>query len=316
MANFTYEIKKDIISRAFPSDGEKKALLTAFFKTSASLSYDFALKLFGFEVITESEDCAEFVLNIIEELFSCSLTSTVKEDRLSGKNKIRFELKGERAEELLISLNFLKEEAGDKLLVMETDEKYFTDPVLRKAFITGAFLGGGSCTVPSKSTKTGFHLQFYLSDSSLAEDLSEMLVEEDILPKTIEHGVSHVVYVNSKEAISDFLSYVGAFNALNKLDKIVDKRDSANKANRINNCSSGNKARTAAAAAVQLKQICEIDSLVGIESLSEELSSLAKARLNRPEASLKEIADELGLTKSSVSRRMKKLTEIYETLTK
>lgn len=316
MANFTYEIKRDIISRSFPTDGEKRALLAAFFKTSASLSYDFDLKLFGFEVITESEDCAEYVLNTIEGLFSCSLTSTVKEDRLSGKNKIRFELKGERAEELLISLNFLKEEAGSKSLVMETDERYFTDPALRKAFITGAFLGGGSCTVPSKNTKTGFHLQFYLSDSTLSDDLAEMLVAEDILPKTIVHGINHVVYVNSKEAISDFLSYVGATGALNKLDKIVDRRDSANKANRINNCSSGNRARTAAAASAQYRQISEIDALVGISSLTEDLSSVAMARLNNPEASLKELADITGLTKSSISRRMKKLNEIYDSLTK
>jgi len=316
MANFTYEIKKDIISLSLPTKGEKRALLSAFFRTSASLSYDFLSKLFGFEVITESEECAEYILNLIEEEFSCSPTSTVNEDRLSGKNKFRFELKGEKAEELLFSLGFLKEEEGSKLLVSEIGEEYFLDSLLRKAFVSGAFLGSGSCTTPNSYAKTGYHLQFYLSGSTLADGLSEMLVEEDILPKKIEHNGSYVVYVNSKEAISDFLSYIGAQGALKQLDKIVDRRDASNKVNRINNCTAGNKARTASAAALQVQYITEIDSLIGIDSLREDLLVVARARMEYPEASLQELADLTRLTKSCVSRRMKKITEIYESLEK
>lgn len=316
MTNFTFEIKKDIVSRRFSTDGEKKALLFAFFRTSASLSYDFLTKLFGFEVVTESEECAEFVLNTVEDMFSCSLTSTVKEDRLSGKNKIRFELKGEKAEEILFSLGLIKSEGDSKLLVMDTAEEYFSDPVLRNAFVSGAFLGAGSCTTPNGYAKTGYHLQFYLSGSPLADDLSEMLVEEDILPKKIEHNGSFVVYVNSKEAISDFLSYVGAKSALKQLDKIVDKRDIANNLNRVNNCSAGNMARAKTAAAAQCRYIEVIDNLVGIDTLPDELSLIARERLKNPEASLQELAEITNLTKSSVSRRMKKIIEIYESLEK
>jgi len=316
MANFTFEIKKDIVSRRFASDGERKALLFAFFRTSASLSYDFFTKLFGFEVVTESEECAEFVLNTVEDMFSCSLTSTVKEDRLSGKNKIRFELKGEKAEEILFALGLIKTEDGDKLLVMNTAEEYFSDPALRNAFVSGAFLGAGSCTTPNGYAKTGYHLQFYLSGSPLADDLSEMLVAEDILPKKIEHNGSFVVYVNSKEAISDFLSYVGAASALKQLDKIVDKRDISNNLNRVNNCSSGNLARAKTAAAAQCRYIEAIEGLVGVSSLPDELAIIARARLDNPEASLQELAESTGLTKSSVSRKMKKLAEIYESLEK
>lgn len=316
MANFTFEIKKDIVARRFPSDGEKKALLFAFFRTSASLSYDFFTKLFGFEVVTESEGCAEFILNIVEDMFSCSLTSTVKEDRLSGKNKLRFELKGEKAEDILLKLNLLKDEDGGKVPAMDVFEGYYSNPVLRRAFICGAFLGGGSCTVPGGAAKTGYHLQFYFSNWQTASALSEMLVEEDILPKQIEHNGSHVVYVNSKDAISDFLSYAGALSALRQLDKIVDKRDISNNANRVSNCSSGNTARAKTASAKQCAAINEIDSLIGLNTLSKELKEVAYARLKEPEASLSDLSLSTGLTKSCINHRMKKLMEIYVSLVK
>jgi len=317
MANFTYDIKRDIISSSFSTEDEKIALLSAFFKASALFSYDFSTKLYGFEVITESEDCAEFILNLTEELFSCSPTSTVKEDRLSGKNKLRFELKGRRAEDILLRLNLLKDDGGIKVPAMDVFEGYYSSAPLRRAFICGAFLGGGSCTLPSGgNAKTGYHLQFYFSNWQTANALSEMLVEEDILPKQIEHNGSYVVYVNSKDAISDFLSYAGAFSALRQLDKIVDKRDIANNANRLNNCSSGNRARAKNASAKQCAAINEIDSLVGLNTLSKELQQVAYARLNDPEGSFSALSLSTGLTKSCINHRMKKLMEIYESLTK
>lgn len=316
MANFTYDIKRDIISSPFPSEEEKIALLSAFFKASAVFSYDFVTKLYGFEVVTESEECAEFFLGLTEELFSCSPTSTVNEDRLSGKNKLRFELKGERAEEILFRLNLLKTEDGSKALAMDVFEGYYSDPILRRAFICGAFLGGGSCTVPGGGAKTGYHLQFYLSNWQTANALSEMLVEEDILPKQIEHNGSYVVYVNSKDAISDFLSYAGAFSALKQLDRIVDKRDIANNANRVSNCSSGNQARAKSASAKTVAAIKEIDSLIGLNTLPKGLKDVANARLSDPEGSLSSIALSTGLTKSCVNHRLKKLMKIYESLIK
>lgn len=314
MANFTYEIKRDIISGGLSARHEKEALLSAFFKTSAELSYDFSSKRYGFEVITESEDCAEFFLGLTEELFSCSPISTVKEDRLSGRNKLRFNLKGAKAEEVLLGLSILSDDDGVRVPVMDVPDKYFIDPILRRAYICGAFLGGGSCTIPKSSAKTGYHLQFYFSNRQTANAISEMLVEEDILPKVIEHNKNYAVYVNSKDAISDFLSYIGAFSALKLLDKIVDKRDISNNANRLNNCSSGNRARTLSASAKQYAAINEINNLVGVDTLSAELKTVALARLKNPSASLSDIAAATGLTKSCVSRRIKKLMEIFEAL--
>lgn len=314
MANFTYEIKRDIISSGLSTREEKNALLFAFFKTSAELVYDSTVKKYGFEVITESEACAEFFLGLTEELFACSPTSTVKADRLSGRNKLRFELKGAKAEEVLFALNLLTVEDGVTVPVLTVAEEYFTNSALRRAFICGAFLGGGSCTIPKGSAKTGYHLQFYFATGPTANALSEMLVAEDILPKVIIHNKNYAVYVNSKDAISDFLSYIGAFAALRQLDKIVDKRDISNNANRLNNCSAGNRARTLSASARQYAAINEINNLVGIDTLSAELKQVARARMKNPSASLSELASITGLTKSAVSRRMQKLMEIFEAL--
>jgi DNA-binding protein WhiA len=50
----------------------------------------------------------------------------------------------------------------------------------------------------------------------------------------------------------------------------------------------------------------------GFSQLSEELRALANARLKYKSASLKELAELLGTTKSCLNHRMRKLMELCE----
>lgn len=101
------------------------------------------------------------------------------------------------------------------------------------AYIKGAFLGGGSCILPGKEGgKTGYHLEFVFPARRAASDFRRLLEENDLLAKVVERKDTAVVYIKSKETISDFLSAIGAESALKKFAEFVEKRDEANRSNR------------------------------------------------------------------------------------
>ena len=76
----------------------------------------------------------------------------------------------------------------------------------------------------------------------------------------------------------------------------------------------GNADKTAIAAVKQVVAIQKIQEKTHFRDLSEELIALAKARLQYPYMSLKELAEYLGVSKSCLNHRMRRLTEIAEEL--
>ena len=114
----------------------------------------------------------------------------------------------------------------------------------------------------------------------------------------------------SKYTICDFVSVVGAENALKKFSLLVEKRDEANRNNRAANCFSGNADKTATAAVRQVMAIRAIEENVGLCSLEEEMRETAKARLDYPALSLKELAEKLNVSKSCLNHRLRRIEEI------
>jgi DNA-binding protein WhiA len=173
----------------------------------------------------------------------------------------------------------------------------------------GAFLAGGSCMLPSDNG-TGYHLEIVFKDRHTARDFCELLAEEEVLARLVMRKDDAVVYIKSKELISDFLAVIGADNALKKFTAFVDKRDEANHDNRAQNCMSGNADKTAIAAVKQVVAIQKLEKNGGLSDLNVQLKQLAKTRLKHPEISLKELAELMGESKSCINHRMRKLMEL------
>ncbi len=313
MSNFTSEVKNEIISSGIAKKSCRRAALSAFFRVSGELSYDFFTHDYGAEFITESERAAEFFFSVIEDLYEVPLMTTFKPDRMSGREKLRFGFKGDCIG-ILSDLGVLSEE-GD--LVLTIRDFLIDTPEKKIAYVKGAFIGSGSCTVPTERRgKTGYHLQFIFRSREIADNFSEILRELELLAKTIEHKGSYVVYINSKEAISDFLSVVGANDSLERFGEIVFRRDSANNENRTLNCASSNRSRTQKASFAQFEAIRFMRNREQFHSLPPSLRELAEARLAHKEYSLQQLADSLNISKSCANHRMKKLMEIYDLLEK
>ncbi len=305
--NFTSDIKKEIIAKGL---GEEKRIpaISAFLRTSGDVGIRDGTPAFYF--VSETENVAEFFMAEFFEAFGAELfISHATKDKLSGKAKLVIECPAEssilaaKALGLVKRTGALREGIWEKFL--DAEEKAI-------AYIQGAFLGGGSCTLPNEGNKTGYHLEVVFSNRKMAYDFSKLLAKEELIAKLAERKDNYVVYIKSKELISDFLSIIGAEGSLKKFSSIVAKRDQANNDNRAKNCFSGNADKTAIAAVKQVVVIEGLKNSGGLEDLGEELVALAETRLNNPSKSLQELAEMLGVSKSCLNHRMRRLMELSE----
>lgn len=304
--SFTSDVKREIIHRGIRTAAEKKAALSAFVRTSGFVGRKDGKP--SFFIVSETENVTEFFMTAFSEIFGAELLVTnATMDRMSGRDKLLLQCPVGYAEEVLRALGLLTangkiEEGIDDGLIDEDEEKI--------AYVKGAFLGGGSCTVPSESGRTGYHLEMVFSDRETASDFCDLLEELDLLVRLVERKDTFVVYIKSKEVISDFLSVIGAENALKKFSALVEKRDRANQSNRAQNCMAGNADKAAIAAVKQVVAIEKLKKSSVFSDLSEELKQVANARVKHAGMSLQELADFLKISKSCLNHRMRKLMEL------
>lgn len=308
--NFTSDVKKELMKLPCGKE-ESRAALSAYFSACGV----FAESGTGepeFFLVSETERVAEFFTGLFYNLFGERLiVSRAVKDRLSGRSRLILECP-RGAKNALETLELYKPGAG---FTVGVPQVFKENDAARRAYICGAFLGGGSITLPADGKKTGYHLEIAFpaeedGESAVAEEFAALAEADDLLLKCVKRGGETVAYMKSKEAISDFLSVLGAENALKKFGAFCEEREKNNNLNRAANCSSFNADKTATAAVKQVLAIEKIVAAGADTTLSAPLKKLIALRLARPELSLQELADELGVSKSCLSHRMRKLTEI------
>lgn len=317
MQNFTEEIKYELTSVQLSDECCKRAALSAFIRTSGSVVSRNGK--FGFEIVTENEGTAEYISDMLESSFGLHLTvSGAKFDVLSGRDKLTFECVGDDAQKLLVSLGIVSINSDGAYLNFGIDEKVIEKDCCKIAYIKGSFLGGGSCTLPDEDalSRTGYHFEIVFSNKVAASDFCELLCGFEILAKLVSRKDCAVVYVKSKEVISDILNVISAENCLEKLNKIVELKDKTNNENRVNNCSVSNIDKTVTASVKQVRAITVIADTIGLQSLDKLLFDVAEARLADTNASMQELAERLRISKSCINHRMRKIFELSESLGK
>lgn len=315
MQSFTEEIKNEIASLPVGGKCCALAVLSAFIRTSGSvISRNGEL---GFEIVTENESTAEYISDILESSFGLRVTVTgARFDVLSGRDKLTFECVGGGAKKLLNESGIIKTVGGNILLNFGIEDKIVSSDCCKRAYLRGAFLGGGSCTLPEEGiySRTGYHFEVVFSGKAAAGDFCELLCGFEVLAKLVSRKDSAVVYVKSKEVISDILHIVGAENSLKKLNKLVEIKDRTNNANRANNCSVSNIDKTVTASVKQVRAIEIIGATIGLQGLDKILFDVAAARLADKNATISELAARLGISKSCINHRMRKILELAKSL--
>jgi len=178
----------------------------------------------------------------------------------------------------------------------------------KAAFLRGAFLGSGSVGDPNKI----YHLEFVASMQELAECVLNILNECNLKAGIMERKGNAVVYMKDMESISSFMALTGAAAGVLELENIRILKDIRNNVNRQINCENANIDKTVRSALGQLADINAIIEGGGMDKLSRTLREAAEIRLAYPESSLSELSEMLGVSRSGLYHRFKKLALLAE----
>ena len=305
--SFTSDLKKEIIQRGVGKTRLcKKAAIAAFVRTSGFVGRKDGQP--NFFIVSETENVAEFFMSTFSDTFSTDLAVTnATMDRMSGRDKLLLQCPSQYAESVLKELKLLKE---DGKIVEGIDDVFAWEETEKIAYAKAAFLGSGSCTVPGDGSRSGYHLEFVFLDGATARDFCDLLSELELFARLRERKDTFIVYMKSKETISDFLSIIGANKTLRKFSALVDERDKANQSNRAQNCMAGNADKSAIASVKQVVAFKKLQQWSGFTDLSDELKEAVVARLEHKNFTLQELADYLKVSKSCLNHRMRKLMEL------
>lgn len=305
--NFSEQIKKQLCEIKRQNCCEIAAF-SAFVRTAGSVIREngtYGIALSG------QNDCLEYFADISERMYNVNPVFSI-----GSKNKINsFSVVEDKGEQILFDLGIFKIENGELQISFEP-EKYLTEnQCCKRAYICGAFMGGGSVTLPSTDGKTtGYHLEFVFSKYATARHFGELLVEVGFLPKHIQRKENQVIYFKQADEIKDLLEYMQAEQALKSFKEIVSMRDVKNRTNRENNCFLYNTDKIVNASVKQRAAIELIEQTIGLDAMPEELKKTAKSRLKNPEVSLNELSEILGVSKSCLNHRLRKIVAIAENL--
>ncbi len=182
----------------------------------------------------------------------------------------------------------------------------------KRAFLRGLFLVSGSLTDPN----SGYHLELVTGSKERVARIREIMGTFGLEAKTVERKKNYIVYMKEGAAIVDFLNVIGAHKALMEFENVRILKEMRNSINRQVNCETANIKKTVSAASRQTADIRYIHDTIGFGNLSENLSRIARLRLEHPDVSLKELGQMLEppIGKSGVNHRLRKLSEIAEGL--
>lgn len=182
------------------------------------------------------------------------------------------------------------------------------DHCCRIAFCRGAFLAGGSVTDPVK----GYHLELSTSHLHVHRELQALIPELNLSPRETTRKSNYITYFKQNEAISRFLTTIGAYQASKRVTAARQKKNVLNDVNRQYNCDVANVEKAVQAAQAHIDAIRKLEKSGELEKLPEKLQETARLRCEHPELSLVQLAELCTppVTKSCLNHRLKKLQEM------
>ncbi|MGM9977933.1 MAG: DNA-binding protein WhiA [Clostridium sp.] len=310
--SFSAKVKGELGRYTEMSKEEALAQISAMMKVSGTIAFNG--KGLSFKITTENPTSARLVFTLLKEHFHIHSKLMVKKSNSLKKNNIYMVVIDEEmgVRELLKETGIFKEVDGGITLDYRIDEKMVETENEKRAYIRGAFLGGGSVTNPEKN----YHLEFVTHSEEYAHDLCELINSCGLNSKVIQRKNSFIVYIKEGEQIVDILNIMGAHSCLLELENIRIMKEMRNNVNRLVNCETANLSKTVNAAVRQVESIKLIQSKIGLKRLPQNLREIAELRLEYPDESLKELGEMLTppVGKSGVNHRLRKIEKIAEEL--
>lgn len=286
--SFSSDVRRTLCAAEEKCDACAAAELAGIMSFSGQLSSD---KLW---FITEKDFIAD---KIASDILKCTGKSVV----YSGEKNIKIEISDSAM------LREIREKTG---IARENFEKEMSRECCRRAYVRGAFLGGGCVANPRKN----YHLEFDTKYKLSAERLFNIMSDCGTVPKKTYRKGHYLVYLKSSDDIADVLCLMGDnMSALSFYTAQMEK-DVRNSVNRQVNCEMANQRKISEAAMRQLAAIRKIKAHSAMTRLPAVLQEIAELRERYPDVSLKELGEMLNppLGKSGVNHRLNRIMEYAE----
>lgn len=176
----------------------------------------------------------------------------------------------------------------------------------RRSFVRGALLGSGSISF----TASGPHVEFVLRSARAAQTLIDLLEAMGVGGRQIVRRGQHVVYFKGHDEIVELLGLMGANRGVLELETQRVGADVRARLNRLLNAEEANLGRTVRAADRQLAAIDRLEREGTLPRLSPSLRETAATRRRMPDADLDSLASALGVSRSAVNHRLRRLVEL------
>ncbi len=264
----------------------------------------------GVQIATENAATARRAFSLIRECFGISGEILTNHSR-AGKGGNAYAIATTSAADgfrILSGLSLLE----GHTVSFRVREEMLPNPCCHRAFLRGAFLGGGSVTNPEKE----YHLELTTPRPLLAEDMVRLFAEFGLGAHVVQRKTNRVIYFKSSEEVGDVLNIIGAHAAYMELMNVRILKETRNQVNRRVNCETANLDKAVDAAQAQVAAIRRLRASGRLSTLSQGLRDAAEMRLLFPEAPLAELGKMLDISKSGINHRMRKLMEIAATKTK
>ena len=258
----------------------------------------------GVKIHTENLLVARKVFTLIEKTFNIKTDISVR--RNISKQTASYSVVVKRHEDalrILQAAKYLDEHQSS------AEELHAVNPLIvqqmccRRAFLRGAFQASGSMSDPRKS----YHFEIVCSSQMMAEQIRKLMCGFSMDAKIVQRKKSYVVYLKEGSQIVDILNIMEAHVSLMELEM-------RNSVNRKVNCETANINKTVSAAVKQVEDITYLRDTIGFENMPEGLVEAATARLENPDATLKELGAVLTppVGKSGINHRLRKLSELAD----
>ncbi len=293
---FTTQIKEEI-TKEENNNIEDLTSLCTYLKFNATLEED------KMTVMVVNASVARWIFKLLKTNYNVLIKLTTRTmKRFKARNLYILEVK-EKLDLIYKDIdNMFKE------ISTSSDEE-------KKAFLKGMFLACGSINDPKKNQ---YHLEFLVKEEDDAKLIDDLLNSLKIKSKVLKRDREYMVYVKSSENISDFIKYLGAFNALFYFEDIRIYKDHKNMVNRLNNCEQANVERTLKSSKTildNIKYLEDNDLLMLLDDRSKEIIEYKK---KYPDTSLGELAEIItmetnkSITKSGINHHFRKINALVK----
>ena len=175
-----------------------------------------------------------------------------------------------------------------------------------RAHLRGAFVAAGTVSVGGG----GSHLEFALTSEAGAGGVALALRRLGVRPRVRHRGRRWLVYIKGSEDIALLLKAMGASQAVLRFENDRILRELRGQANRQANSETANLRRSVATGLRQVDTVRRLAAAGVLDTQPQALREMAALRRSMPAATLAQLAARLGLSKSAVNARLRRLAAV------